>query len=80
MESQDNHLPSLFNRRLRSKMDLIKPDLRREVENKQYERVYEKPARPTKEFQVGQPVLARDYWTTGKWQTGRVCERQGPLT
>jgi len=70
----------MFNRRLRSNFDLIKPDVRREVENKQYQKVYEKPARTTRQFQVGQPVLSRDYRSSDKLQPATVCERQGPLT
>jgi len=70
----------MFNRRLRSKIDLLKPDLRREVENKQYQQVYQKPGRATTQFQVGQPVLSRNYRSAEKWLPATICHREGPLT
>ena len=56
-------------------MDLIKPDVRRDVENKQYKHLNKKP---TRSFEVGQEVLARDY-RQDKWNTGTVTSRDGPL-
>lgn len=63
-------------RNLRSRLDLIKPNVRRDVENKQLVHMKDKPAR---NFQVGQEVLACDY-RLEKWQPGTIATRTGPLT
>ncbi|GAA6089209.1 uncharacterized protein K02A2.6-like, partial [Tachysurus ichikawai] len=63
-------------RNLRSRFDLIKPNVRRDVENKQIEQITD---RPTRNFRVGQEVLARDY-RLEKWQPGTIATRTGPLT
>ncbi|XP_032903205.1 uncharacterized protein K02A2.6-like [Amblyraja radiata] len=64
-----------FNRQLGSKLDLVCPDLRRQVEQKVFHCA---PQRLTRSFQVGEAVLARDY-RNQKWQPGVVAEVQGPL-
>ncbi len=61
---------------LRSRLDLIKPNVRRDVENKQFVHMND---RPTRNVQVGQEVLARDY-RLEKWQPGTITTRTGPLT
>jgi len=70
----------MFSRRLRSKIDLLKPDVRREVEDKQYQKVYDAPAKPTRQFLEGHHVMSRDYRPRHKWQPATVCGRQRPLT
>lgn len=47
-----------MNRNLRSCIDLLKPDLRREVQSKQFRHP---PTKATRNFEIGQEVLARDY-------------------
>lgn len=58
---------------LRSRLDLIKPDVRRDMENKQFMHMKDRPER---NFQVGQ---TRDY-RLEKWQPGTITTRTGPLT
>ena len=70
----------MFNRRLRSKIDLLKPNLRRDVEDRQYQQVCKRPARVSTQLQVGQPVLARNYRSADKWVPATVYQREGPLT
>jgi len=70
----------MFNRRLRSKIDLLKPDVRRDVEDRQYQKVCGSTTRGTRQFQPGQSVLSRAYRSDDKWQPAVVCDRQGPLT
>ncbi|KAI7813566.1 hypothetical protein IRJ41_020631 [Triplophysa rosa] len=65
-----------FKRNLRSRLDLIKPNVRWYVENKQFASIKD---RPTKTFRVGQEVLARDY-RMEKWQPGTIVTRTGPLS
>ncbi|CAL9690514.1 unnamed protein product [Knipowitschia caucasica] len=73
-----NQTPAMLfmNRRLRSCIDLLKPNLRREVQNKQFSTLSTDTARS---FDVGQPVLARDY-RKDKWTPGKILTRSGPLT
>lgn len=65
-----------FKRNLRSCMDLIKPDVRQDMENKQFSGMKDKC---TRTIRVGQEVLARDY-RMEKWQPGTIITRTGLLT
>lgn len=65
-------------RRLRSRLDLLKPDLRRDVTQKQSTKATPRHAR---NFVIGQQVLARDYrQSSQKWQRGEILSKTGPLT
>ncbi|XP_030621125.1 uncharacterized protein K02A2.6-like [Chanos chanos] len=72
-----NQTPAMLfmNRNLRSRIDLLKPDLRREVHNKQFSYV---PIKAARHFEIGQEVLARDY-REDKWTPVRIATRTGPL-
>ncbi len=61
-------------RNLRSHLNLIKPDVRSDVE-KQFVLMKD---RPTRDFQVGQEDLAHDY-RLEKCQEGTITTRAGPL-
>ncbi|KAL5010737.1 hypothetical protein ScPMuIL_013042 [Solemya velum] len=66
-------------RDLLSRLDLLKPDVRRTVENKQYNL----RARSSKlrEFTPGEPVSIRDYRKdkSDRWITGTVLSQTGPV-
>lgn len=65
-------------RRLRSRLDLLKPDLRRDVMQKQSIAARTGHVR---NFVIGQQVLARDYrQSKQKWQRGEILSKTGPLT
>lgn len=72
-----NQTPAMLfmNRNLRSRIDLLKPNLRRDVQNRQFSHL---PTKPTRSFEIGQGVLARDY-REDKWTPGRISTRTGPL-
>lgn len=72
-----NQTPAMLfmNRTLRSRIDLIKPNLRRDVQNKQFSNL---PTKPARSFEVGQDILARDY-REDKWIPGKISTRTGPL-
>ncbi|XP_062865163.1 uncharacterized protein K02A2.6-like [Trichomycterus rosablanca] len=77
VHSTTNQAPAMLfiKRTLRSRIDLLKPNLRREVQNKQFSML---PSEATRTFDVGQEVLARDY-RGNKWTPGRNVTRNGPL-
>ena len=65
-------------RRLRSRLDLLKLDLRRDVKQKQSIKA---GPRHVRNFVIGQQVLARDYrQSKQKWQRGEILSKTGPLT
>lgn len=72
-----NQTPAMLfmHRPLRSRIDLLKPNLRGEVQNKQFSTLSSDTARS---FDLGQQVLARDY-RGDKWTPGRIATRSGPL-
>lgn len=66
-------------RPLRSRLDLLKPGLHRDISKKQSSQL--KKRSPLRTFNVGQSVLARDYRQgKQKWQPGEVVSKTGPLT
>ena len=65
----------MFGRRLRSKIDLLKPDLTAHVQSKQY--VSPKVHRKMREFEEKEKVLVRDYRDrTSKWKLGKIKYQQ----
>lgn len=64
-----------MNRRLRSHIDLLKPNLWTEVQNKQFTKMTSKASRS---FDTGQQVLAHDCWEN-KWTSRWTVTRAGPL-
>ncbi|KAL4008501.1 hypothetical protein ACER0C_002353 [Sarotherodon galilaeus] len=76
------HTPAMLfmGRNLRSRLDLLKPDICKDVQDKQSSMV-EATRNKTRFFNVGQKVLARDYRDPSqKWQSGTILSRTGPLT
>ncbi|XP_062403781.1 uncharacterized protein K02A2.6-like [Sardina pilchardus] len=67
-------------RSLRSRLDLLKPDLHRDM-SKRLSGQMKKQSPPLRTFEVGQSVLARDY-RQGKqrWESGEIVSKTGPLT
>ena len=66
-------------RTLRSRLDMLKPDVSKRIYNKQLKQL---GGRQTKlrEFEPGQLVLARNYMTGPKWVQGTVVSRSGHLS
>ena len=68
-------------RQLRSRLDILKPDIRRRVSDKQTDQTAaHRSASTTRELQVGQTVSVRDYRGREKWILGVVHSRNGPLS
>jgi hypothetical protein len=66
-------------RNLRCRFDLIKPDLRRTVQDKQMKTAISTKAEKLREFETGQQVVVRDYRGKEKWTSGEVIQRKGLL-
>ena len=68
----------LLGRQLRSRLDLIKPNIRDTVEKKQFE-AFTEPKRS--QFSEGENVMVRDYReNTNKWTDAKITEKSGLLS
>lgn len=67
-------------RRLRTRLDLLKPDLFIQVNNRQIDQSVAKSGSVTRHFAIGQRVIARNYTGKSKWVPGIVRARLGPLS
>ena len=66
-------------RNLRSRLDLLKPDIRKHVLEKQCSTG--QTQKQLRTFSVGHKVLARDYrGNNQKWQPGEILSQSGPLS
>ena len=63
-------------RNLRTKLDVLKPDVRKRVEDKQLNQAVKKSQNPAPNFQIGQNVVARNYRGGDKWVQGLSLHRQ----
>ena len=62
-----------------TKLDLLKPDVRKRVEDKQLNQAA-KSQNPAPNFQIGQNVVARNYRGGDKWVPGIIAAQTGPLS
>lgn len=67
----------MFGRSLRTRLDLMKPNRREEVLNKQAKMLHVGRER---QVSTGQQVMVRDYRRGGKWARGVVQAQTGPRT
>ena len=68
-------------RPLCTRLDLLKPSVQEHVSNKQLEQKKHHDVRSKDRFfQVGQPVLVRNFRDGPKWVPGCVSVREGPVT
>ena len=67
-------------RRLRTRLDLLKPDLSIQVNNRQIDQSAAKGGSVTRHFSIGQRVIARNYSGHSKWVPGTVRTQLGPLS
>ncbi|XP_052795661.1 uncharacterized protein K02A2.6-like [Mya arenaria] len=82
VHSTTNETPSklFFSRKIRTRLDLLKPDTKQCVQDKQM-KLSLAGKQTFMELVLGQSVLARDYRPSvkEKWVTGTVVSRDGPL-
>ena len=69
-------------RRLRVRLDLLKPDLRMKISNCQIVQTITKDGAITREFSIGQKVIsiARNYTGSTKWVPGITQTQLAPLS
>ena len=67
----------LMKRKLRTRLDLLKPSVQRHVENKQNSIVERTPNRHLRHFQEGDSVMVRNYGNGEKWLPGKISEVLG---
>ena len=72
----------MIKRPLRTRLDLVKPNLNKKMVNKQMEQSIQSAIAKKsqqRQFIVGDQVLARDYRGNLKWRSGFVVQQTGPL-
>ena len=68
----------LMGRRLRTRLDLLTPSVEKHVEARQYQTMISRTAkRGLRQFNAGDPVLARNYGRGEKWMQGVITEVLG---
>ena len=67
----------LMKRKLRTRLDLLKPSVQRHVENKQNSSAERTASRHLRQFQKGDTVMVRNYGTGDKWLPGKISEVLG---
>ncbi|PFX11662.1 Uncharacterized protein K02A2.6 [Stylophora pistillata] len=70
----------LMGRNLRTKLDILKPNIRKRGEEKQQDQGLRSSHNPTSQFPVGQAVVARNYRTGDKWVPGIITAHLGLLS
>ena len=70
---------AMLGRRVRTRMDLLKPNAEEKVLNAQAKQM-ETSSQQLPEFSVGMPVLVRNYAGGAKWKRGKVAGRTGPVS
>ncbi|MCG8032935.1 MAG: DDE-type integrase/transposase/recombinase [Candidatus Thiodiazotropha taylori] len=66
-------------RNLRTRLDLLKPDIRKSVKDSQMKTAFSSEKGRDREFKIGQSVITRDYRNKDKWVPGVIQDRTGPL-
>jgi len=68
----------ILGRRPRSHLDLVKPDLRQQVQSKQMVQLTKSGGRREKNFEVGSDVLVKNFGSGKRWLTGTIVRSCGP--
>ncbi|XP_015778003.1 PREDICTED: uncharacterized protein K02A2.6-like [Acropora digitifera] len=70
-------------RPLRTRLDLVKPNLNRKMVNRQHQqriiRAANEKGRHRRQLEVGDSVMLRDYRRDLKWRAGLIVNKTGPL-
>ncbi|XP_033733598.1 uncharacterized protein K02A2.6-like [Pecten maximus] len=79
MTTNETPAKLFIGRNLPSRLDLIKPDIRRRVDEHRWKQESKRQV-PCRSFSVGEPVSIRDYRGSQKWIYGKVAEKTGPVS
>ena len=72
----------LLGRPLRTRLDLVKPNLNRKMVNQQHQRIIRaanEKGRQRRQLEVGDSVMSRDYRGDLKWCSGLIVNKTRPL-
>ena len=72
----------LLGRPLRTRLDLVKPNLNRKMVNQQHQqsiKAANEKGRQRRQLEVGDSVMSRDYRGDLKWRSGLIVKKTGPL-
>ena len=67
-------------RNIRTRLDILKPNLRKRVEDKQQDQELRSIHSPARKLELGQAVVARNYRAGNKWVPGIITAHSGPLS
>lgn len=73
----------MFNRKLRTRLDLVRPDVNRKIKKSQEnQKKYHDEHAKDREFTEGQAVYVKNYSSNvpGKWMPGEVQKKTGPVS
>ena len=71
----------MFKRRLRTRLDLLRPDLDSKTSNKQADQKFKHDQHSKeREFLIGEPVLVQNFRGEPKWLKATITERTGPVS
>ena len=70
----------LFNRELRTRLDLVKPVLQDKIATAHSRQRQHGPEQPLHQFDVGERAWVRNYRGNPKWVQDEIVQIQGPLT
>ncbi len=81
VHSTTNETPAklFLGRQLRNRLDLLKPDISKQVQDKQMKSAIKPTKEKMRHFQEGDTVTVRDYRGQNKWTSGHIHKRNGPL-
>ena len=73
----------MFGRLIKSKVDLVKPDLNTQVENKQFQQISQHDQHSyDRKFLVGKRIMYRNFSGNedSKWKSGKILKCLGSLS
>ena len=65
---------------IRTRLDILKPNLQKRVEDKQQDQELRSSHSPARKLELGQAVVARNYRAGNKWVPGIITAHLGPLS
>ncbi|XP_041366709.1 uncharacterized protein K02A2.6-like [Gigantopelta aegis] len=68
----------MFGRRLRTRLDTLKPDIRKTVQQSQDQ--MKRSELSVRDFKVGETIMVRDYRNSNKWIPATISRKTGPIS